>query len=79
MIDVMYARRKDQFKEHPSIVEGLDLIQDDDQITHLLSLDDEIETEDTISELVPLVIHVQWNPSPILEPSSVLYREMSLS
>ena len=50
MIEVMFAIRKDHFKEHPSIVEGLDLIQEEDQITHLISLDDEIEGDDTLSE-----------------------------
>ena len=32
--------RKDGFKDNPAIVEGLDLVEEDDQFTHMLSLDD---------------------------------------
>ena len=32
------------------MLEELDLVQEDDQITHLLSLDDEFDTEETLSE-----------------------------
>lgn len=31
-------------------MEELDLVQEDDQITHLLSLDDDFDTEDALSE-----------------------------
>ena len=52
MIEVMYAIRKDKFKDYPAVVEGLDLIQEDDQITHLISLDDDdIVGEDMLSKL----------------------------
>ena len=51
MIEVMFAIRKDKFSDYPSIVEGLDLINEDDQITHLISLDDdELDGEDNISK-----------------------------
>ena len=50
MIEVMFAIRKDKFTDHPSIPEGLDLINEDDQITHLISLDDELDGEDNISK-----------------------------
>ena len=50
MIEVMFAIRKDKFTEYPSIAEGLDLINEDDQITHLTSLDDELDGEDNISK-----------------------------
>ena len=49
MIEVMFAIRKDGFKEHPAIVEGLDLVDEEDQITHLLSLEDDIEGEERLS------------------------------
>ena len=49
MIEVMFAIKKDRFADYPSIAEGLDLINEDDQITHLISLDDELDGEDNIS------------------------------
>ena len=50
MIEVMYAVRKDGFKEHLAVGEGLDLVDEEDQITHLLSLEDELDGEDTLRE-----------------------------
>ena len=49
MIEVMFAIRKDGFKEHPAIVGGLDVVGEEDQITHLLSLEDDIEGEERLS------------------------------
>ena len=45
MIEVLFAVRKDQFKAHPAIPEGLDLINENDQYTHMLTLDDPCEPE----------------------------------
>ncbi|XP_037958134.1 pre-mRNA-splicing factor CWC22 homolog isoform X2 [Teleopsis dalmanni] len=39
MIEVIFQVRKDGFKDHPSIVEELELVEEEDQFTHLLSLD----------------------------------------
>lgn len=50
MIEVMFAIRKDGFKDHPVIPEGLDLVDEDDQFTHMLPLDDEYNTEDVLSK-----------------------------
>ena len=50
MIEVMFAIRKDKFNDYPAVVDGLDLIQEGDQITHLVSLDDELDGEDAISK-----------------------------
>lgn len=41
MIEVMLEIRKGKFAEYPMVPEGLDLVEEDDQITHFLSLDDE--------------------------------------
>ena len=30
-------------QDHPAVIEGLDLVEEDDQITHLLSLTDEFD------------------------------------
>jgi hypothetical protein len=43
MIEVMFAIRKDGFKDHPAVVDGLDLVEESDQITHLIALDEEID------------------------------------
>ncbi|EDQ88994.1 uncharacterized protein MONBRDRAFT_32571 [Monosiga brevicollis MX1] len=45
MIEVMFAVRKDGFKDNPIIPEGLDLVEEADQITHTVSLDEEINPE----------------------------------
>ncbi|XP_017265565.1 pre-mRNA-splicing factor CWC22 homolog [Kryptolebias marmoratus] len=49
MIEVMFAIRKDGFKDHPVIPEGLDLVDEDDQFTHMLPLDDEYNPEDILN------------------------------
>lgn len=50
MIEVMFAVRKDGFKDHPIILEGLDLVEDDDQFTHMLPLEDDYNPEDVLSK-----------------------------
>ncbi|KAB5577368.1 hypothetical protein PHYPO_G00209070 [Pangasianodon hypophthalmus] len=49
MIEVMFAIRKDGFKDHPIITEGLDLVEEEDQFTHMLPLEDEYNTEDVLN------------------------------
>uniref|UniRef100_A0A7N6FKA2 Pre-mRNA-splicing factor CWC22 homolog n=1 Tax=Anabas testudineus TaxID=64144 RepID=A0A7N6FKA2_ANATE len=49
MIEVMFAIRKDGFKDHPVVPEGLDLVDEEDQFTHMLPLDDEYNTEDVLN------------------------------
>ncbi|MED6284777.1 hypothetical protein CHARACLAT_022442 [Characodon lateralis] len=49
MIEVMFAIRKDGFKDHPVIPDGLDLVDEDDQFTHMLPLEDEYNTEDVLN------------------------------
>ncbi|MEQ2162019.1 pre-mRNA-splicing factor cwc22 [Goodea atripinnis] len=50
MIEVMFAIRKDGFKDHPVIPDGLDLVDEDDQFTHMLPLEDEYNTEDVLTK-----------------------------
>lgn len=45
MVEVMYAVRKDGFVDYPTVVEGLDLVESQDQITHMVGLDEEIDQE----------------------------------
>ena len=40
MIEVMFQVRKDGFKDNPAITEDLDLVEEDDQFTHMVTLDD---------------------------------------
>uniref|UniRef100_A0A8C9WVG9 Pre-mRNA-splicing factor CWC22 homolog n=1 Tax=Sander lucioperca TaxID=283035 RepID=A0A8C9WVG9_SANLU len=49
MIEVMFAIRKDGFKDHPVIPEGLDLVDEEDQFTHMLPLDDEYNVEEMLN------------------------------
>lgn len=51
MIEVMFAIRKDGFKDHPVIPDGLDLVDEEDQFTHMLPLDDEYNPEDILSKM----------------------------
>ncbi|KAJ5601166.1 hypothetical protein N7510_010700 [Penicillium lagena] len=49
MIEVLFQVRKDRYKDNPTVKEELDLVEEEDQITHRLGLDDEIETQDTLN------------------------------
>ncbi|XP_031564700.1 pre-mRNA-splicing factor CWC22 homolog [Actinia tenebrosa] len=49
MIEVMFAIRKDGFKDHVAIPEGLDLVEEEDQITHLLRLEESGTAEDILN------------------------------
>ncbi|KYO17758.1 pre-mRNA-splicing factor CWC22-like protein [Alligator mississippiensis] len=49
MIEVMFAVRKDGFKDHPVIPEGLDLVEEEDQFTHMLPLEDDYNPEDILN------------------------------
>ncbi|KAL2007950.1 hypothetical protein VTN00DRAFT_7932 [Thermoascus crustaceus] len=49
MIEVLFQVRKDRYKDHPAIREELDLVEEEDQITHRTSLDDEIDTQDGLN------------------------------
>lgn len=66
MIEVMFAVRKDGFKDHPIIPEGLDLVEEEDQFTHMLPLEDEYNPEDVLSKLEiqilsMIVFHAKMN------------------
>lgn len=50
MIEVLFAVRKDGFKDHPVIPDGLDLVEEEDQFTHMLPLEDDYNPEDVLSE-----------------------------
>ena len=41
MIEVMFQVRKDGFKDNPAVLEELDLVEEEDQFTHTILLEDE--------------------------------------
>ncbi|OQD73122.1 hypothetical protein PENDEC_c017G05363 [Penicillium decumbens] len=49
MIEVLFQVRKDRYKDNPAVKEELDLVEEEDQITHRIGLDDDIETQDTLN------------------------------
>lgn len=49
MIEVMFAIRKDGFKDHPAVINELDLVEESDQFTHLITLDEVADPEDHLN------------------------------
>lgn len=49
MIEVLFQVRKDKYKDNPAVKEELDLVEEEDQITHQASLEDQIEVQDTLN------------------------------
>ncbi|CAG8463351.1 83_t:CDS:2 [Diversispora eburnea] len=49
MIEVLFQVRKDKYKDNPPIQPDLDLVKEEDQITHHVSLDDQdLDVEETL-------------------------------
>ncbi|CAE6366665.1 unnamed protein product [Rhizoctonia solani] len=49
MIEVLFQVRKDKYKDNVIVPEGLDLVEEDDQITHQISLDDELQIQEGLN------------------------------
>ena len=49
MIEVLMQVRKDKYKDNPIIPEGLDLVEEDEQITHQIQLEEELQVQDGIN------------------------------
>lgn len=49
MIEVLFQVRKDRYKDNPAIKEELDLVEEEDQITHNTKLDDDVEVQDSLN------------------------------
>lgn len=49
MIEVLFQVRKDRYRDNPAVKDELDLVEEEDQITHRIGLDDEIDTQDTLN------------------------------
>jgi len=41
VIEKLFQVRKEKFAKHPGVIPALDLVEEDDRITHEISLDDE--------------------------------------
>ena len=52
MIEVLFQVRKDKYKDNPTIPEGLDLVEEEEQITHRITLDDELQVQESLSKLI---------------------------
>ena len=50
MIEVLMQVRKDKYKDNPIIPEGLDLVEEDEQITHQIQLEEELQVQEGLSE-----------------------------
>lgn len=49
MIEVLFQVRKDRYKDNPAIKEELDLVEEEDQITHRTGLEDELDVQDGLN------------------------------
>lgn len=58
MIEVLFQVRKDKYKDNPAVPEGLDLVEEEEQITHRVTLDDELQVQESLSRSL-----TYWNPS----------------
>lgn len=53
MIEVLFQIRKDKYKDNPPVKPELDLVKEEDQITHHMSLDDEdLDVEETLGSYI---------------------------
>ena len=50
MIEVLMQVRKDKYKVNPILPEGLDLVEEDEQITHQIQLEEELQVQEGLSE-----------------------------
>jgi pre-mRNA-splicing factor CWC22 len=50
MIEVIFQVRKDGYKDHVPVLDQLNLVEEDDQFTHLIMLEDAKETQDILSK-----------------------------
>lgn len=58
MIEVLMQVRKDKFKDNPILPEGLDLVEEDEQITHQIQLEEELQVQEGLSQLSTTFLHL---------------------
>lgn len=59
MIEVMFQVWKDGFKDHPALIEELELVPEEEQFTHLLMLDDATDPQDILSMLYSIKLSIK--------------------
>ena len=60
MIEVLMQVRKDKYKDNPILPEGLDLVEEDEQITHQIQLDEELDVQDSLSRRTIFLSSIRW-------------------
>ncbi|KAJ7065923.1 hypothetical protein B0H15DRAFT_167445 [Mycena belliarum] len=53
MIEVLMQVRKDKYKDNPILPEGLDLVEEDEQITHQIQLEEELQVQEGLNIFKP--------------------------
>jgi pre-mRNA-splicing factor CWC22 len=61
MIEVLMQVRKDKYKDNPILAEGLDLVDEDDQITHQIQLEEDLQVQEGLSEFVLSFVKVVFS------------------
>lgn len=72
MIEVVFQVRKDGFKDHIAVIDALELVEEDDQFTHLIMLDEAQDTQDILSKI--FLNHSTISVIIILKPIMFFYR-----
>ncbi|VDN52234.1 unnamed protein product [Dracunculus medinensis] len=67
MIEVITHVRKDKFRAYPAVIEELDLIDEDEQITHMLSLEETLNPENELNV---------FNFDPDFQKNEAMYSEI---
>ncbi|KAF8590498.1 MIF4G-domain-containing protein [Ramaria rubella] len=49
MVEVLMQVRKDKYKDNPILPEGLDLVPEEDQITHQVALEDDLQVQEGLN------------------------------
>jgi len=69
MIEALFIVRRNNFADFPIVLEDLDVVEDDDKITHEISLDDELDLQTSVDVF-------QYDPN--FEDNEMKYREIRL-
>jgi pre-mRNA-splicing factor CWC22 len=75
MIEVIFQVRKDKFCDHEAVLKELDLVEEEDQFTHLITLDDATNSEDILSKylwFVTLTFHYKKYSHEIMSQNHTL-------
>lgn len=49
MVEVLMQVRKDNYKDNPIVPEGLDLVEEDEQITHQIQLEEDLQVQEGLN------------------------------